>query len=78
MKLIIGIVLSLITLVYWTAFLKNIPHMWKVVHSKEWIDVQTKSIVIGRLKVLIILILIGTFGLFLIWWAMQLLGIINS
>jgi hypothetical protein len=76
MKFVLGLLLGFITLMYWAAMLKNIPHMWKVVHSKEWIAIHT-NILISKIGVMIIFILGGIIGLFLLKWSMQLLHIMN-
>ena len=68
--------ITLITIMYWVAMLKNIPHMWKVVHSKEWAVVHT-NIAVSKLGVVFTFILGGIFGLLLFKWSIQLLGIIK-
>ena len=73
---IFGVLLGLFTFVYWCALLKNIPHMWGVAHSKEWADVHEKK-ALEKAKMVIIFILGGIFGILLIKWSAQLLGVIN-
>ena len=75
MKLLFGSLLGLMTIIYWAALLKNIPHKWKVVHSKEWNVVHT-NVSKAKLGVAIAFILSGLFGLFLLKWSAQLLEIL--
>ena len=77
MKFIFGLILAFISIIYWLALLKNIPHMWGVMHSKAWSTVHPKNTLLEKLYVVTFFILCGIFGIFLFKWVAQLLGIIN-
>ncbi len=77
MKIVFGIILSFITIIYWLAFLKNLPHIWKVTRSKEWANVRGQSITKSILIISFIFLIGGVIGLFISKWSIQLLGIIN-
>lgn len=77
MKFVFGFLLGFITIMYWAAMLKNIPHMWKLTHSKEWADFYSNRIILYKFRVVLTFILGGVFGLLLFKWSAQLLGIIN-
>jgi type III secretory pathway component EscT len=74
MKIILGILLGIFTIIYWNLFYSNLHQYWQSVKSNPDEAMENKAVLI---RTILLQILMAGMGLFLIIYTLQLFGFTN-